>query len=224
MKAKVLWVVLLSSFTGMILNPGILAASDSVKISDLDGAGIVETKEVKTPKEKVSNSVVKTTTLVEPKTEKPTEVKAAAETKVATEKKVVEEAPVNQIKFSWGTQKLVKSSSTNTEAGNNVVKVGRLIYGHNYTSFKQITNLKLGDTFSVTENGVTKKYKVAANPIDSKAGVVLKVNGNAMYHDKVGAIYTNALTDLGFGGHDLVLLTCYGQNNSGRYVVVADEF
>ena len=99
-----------------------------------------------------------------------------------------------------------------------------MIWGHNYTDFGNITRLKIGDTFILTENGIATTYRVAANPITGKAGIVLDVKdsitlsyaGDARYD----SIQINALTDMGFGGHSLVLLTCYGANS--RYIVVAD--
>ena len=200
MKAKNIGLVLLSSFVGIMLNPEFLMASDSITISDLEQSAVTETI-ISVPE----TSIVKTATA------KNAEVKTAM--KITTEE--------NLIKFAWGAQNLVFSDTAKTESGNNVVKVNKMIYAHDYTKFGNIVKLKIGDTFSLTVNGVTKKYSVTANPIDGKAGVKLDVidaKKGELYHKKVGEIYTSAIEN-GWK-HDLALLTCY---NGGRYVVTADE-
>jgi len=210
MKIKYLAMILASSFIGIVLNPELLAASDSLKITDINQSNLVETKILAK-----SNTVSTVTTPVD--------------TTVATTVKIVESktpaAPKagvvqNEFVFSWGKQNLVNTTTTSVDAGKNIMKVGKLAWAHNTTSFNKIKTLKIGDIFSVTENGVTKKYRVVKNPIDGKAGVELKVVDKTMFHESVGAIYTGAMTDRGFGGHDLVLMTCSGTN--GRYIVVAD--
>lgn len=217
MKIKFIGMVLLSSFIGIVLNPEILAASDSVAVMDLERSSMVETvikmvpvQQVleKTPEETVKRNTVAVTAPVQ-RAVAPAAPKAGL-------------AMQNQIKFSWGSQSLVISDTTRTNAGNGTVKVGKMIYGHNYTDFGKITNLKIGDTFSVTVNGVTKKYQVAANPIDGTKGLaakVINVDKGELYHERIGNFYVSALKN-GWR-HDLVLLTCYGADS--RYIVVADE-
>lgn len=200
--------MILASIIGILANPEILAASDSVKISDLDQTNVAET-------------VVTTAQAAAPAAPK-----AGVVEKTATEVKTVETVKTpakaqDQIKFSFGTQKLVTSNTTALDAGNNAVKVDWMIYGHDYTSFGKIVSLKIGDTFSVTVNGVTKNYRVTANPVDGTKGVTVKVvdaKKGIIYHEKLGNFYVSAL--MKGWTHDLVLLTC---NGDGRYIVVADE-
>lgn len=206
--------MILASIIGILANPEILAASDSVKISDLDQTNVAETvvvtaqaakTEAKTAPAAPKAGVVEETTMG-------VKVAETAKTPVKAQ---------DQIKFSFGAQKLVFSDTTALDAGNDAVKVGKMIYGHDYTSFGKITSLKIGDTFSVTINGVTKNYRVVANPIDGTRGVTVKVvdaKKGIIYHEKLGNFYMSALTK-GWT-HDLVLLTCY---QGGRYIVVADE-
>ena len=204
---KYIITILLAGIIGIIFNPEFLAASDSVKIHDLEQGKITETVEVAEVKASVASAPVKMASVA---SVTPTAPKAGVETKV-----------MNQIKFSWGAQDLSFSDTAKLDAKNGAVKVNKMIYGHDYTAFGKITGLKIGDTFSVTINGVQKKYRVAGNPIDGTRGVAVKVvnaNRGELYHEKIGNFYTNALEN-GWK-HDLALLTCH---NGGRYIVVADE-
>lgn len=205
MKIKYLGMMFLASFIGIMVNPEFLAASDSVAILDLEQSNVVETV--------IEKSVAKTETKVMP-----------AAPKAGVAKVVAPVAVNNQVKFAWGTQNLVLTDNTSVDAGVNVMKSGRLMWAHNNTAFNNIKNLKIGDTFSVTIDGVTKNYKVAANPIDGKAGVaakVIDVNRGELYHERIGNFFMVALKN-GWT-HDLVLMTCAGVGNAHRYVVVADE-
>lgn len=210
--------MILASIIGILANPEILAASDSVKISDLDQTNVAETVVV-------TAQAAKTEAKTEAKTA-PAAPKAGVVEETTMGVKVAEMAktPVkaqDQIKFSFGAQKLVASNTTALDAGNNAAKVDQMIYGHDYTSFGKITSLKIGDTFSVTVNGVTKNYRVVANPVDGTKGVTVKVvdaKKGIIYHEKLGNFYVSAL--MKGWTHDLALLTCY---QGGRYIVVADE-
>lgn len=214
MKAKYIGMILLSSFIGIILNPEILTASDSIVVADLDQSAMTETVILapETSAIPVVNNVAVRTVVTKTAAAKAAEVKVAA---VKT---------TDQIKFAWGAQTLKNASSTEVDAGADAMKSERLIWAHNNTAFNNIKNLKIGDTFAVTLNGVTKKYKVAANPIDGAKGItakVINVNRGELYHEQIGNFYTSAL-EKGWK-HDLVLMTCAGTNGSHRYIVVADE-
>ena len=207
MKIKFIGMVLLSSFIGIVFNPEILAASDSVAILDIEKAKMAETVVAKSevaPKVAVKTTTPKMTT---------TKTPVAPKTGVSSD----------FVEFSWGRQNLKIASSTSVDAGANVMKYGRLIWAHNNTAFNNIKTLKIGDIFTMTLNGVTKKYQVKANPLDKKAGISLKVTGAQTMSDGKTEIATYALTDLGFGGYDIVMMTCAGAGNTSRYVVVADE-
>ncbi len=209
MKAKYIGMILLSSFIGIILNPEILTASDSIVVADLD------------------QSVMTETVILAPETSATPVVNNVAVRTVVTKTAAVKVAAVkttDQIKFAWGAQTLKNASSTEVDAGADAMKSERLIWAHNNTAFNNIKNLKIGDTFAVTLNGVTKKYKVAANPIDGTKGItakVINVNRGELYHEQIGNFYTSAL-EKGWK-HELVLMTCAGTNGSHRYIVVADE-
>ena len=217
---KNLFFVILSGFLGLMMSPGILMASDSVKITGLDASKIVETVTVEPV---VEENMVED--IVEVKKSAPVvSVPKAGAAELASATLAKQTAPANNVKFSWGMQEIFRASSTAVDSGAKVARVGRLIWGHNYTVFGNITKLSVGSTFTVTEGGVATAYRVVANPLDGKAGVVLDKKdsstlsyaGDARY----SSIKMNALTDMGFGGHSLVLMTCYGSNS--RYVVVAD--
>lgn len=209
MRIRYLAMILASSFIGILSNPEFLAASDSILVSDLDRTNITETK-ISNIEFKIAEST--------PEVVAKTVIKAP----VAGVAKVETEVVKNKIVFSWGEQNLKNVASTSVDSGKDVARVGKLLWAHENTSFNNIKKLKIGDTFSVIENGVAKKYKVAKNPINQTAGVKLQATKKSMYHESVGEIYINAMTDRGFGGHDLVLMTCDGNNS--RFVVVADAF
>lgn len=221
MKVKYIGMMFLASFIGIMVNPEFLAASDSVAILDLEQSNVVETvieKPVEIKLVKAQASPVQT--VVVAKTATPAAPKAGA-TKTAAPI-----ATVNQVKFAWGVQSLMITGSTSVDAGVNVMKFGRLMWAHNNTAFNNIKNLKIGDTFSVTIDGVTKNYKVAANPIDGKAGVLLeKKSEYLLFHADKGEIDMGFVVNGGgaWGKHSLILMTCAGVGNTHRYVVVADE-
>lgn len=232
MKVKYILMVLLSSFIGIMSNPEILTASDSVAVFDLERSNMVETKEAPVAT-KVATVPVAAKAVVAPVKTTPAAPKAGQAAQAKTTKTAVSST---NISFSWGAQNLIFANNTTDDAGQNARKYGRLIWAHNNTPFNNIKTLKIGDTFTVTTNGVTDKYRVSANPIDGKAGVELKVvygknsKGeivpNQFYHPAVpddGIINMIAMTGFGFSNHSLVLMTCAGSNNAYRYVVVADK-
>lgn len=214
---KNLFFVILSGFLGLIVNPEALMASDLVAVSGLDSTKIVETVIIEPT---VEEDMAEESTI-----EGVTDVKISTPVVSAPRAGVAEKTvPADNIAFSWGTQGIFRASSTAANSGANVARVGRLIWGHNYTAFGNIVRLGIGSTFTITEGGATTTYRVAANPLDGAAGVVLDVKDDSTLsyasNPKYNSIKMNAFTDMGFGGHSLVLMTCYGANS--RYIVVAD--
>lgn len=214
---KNLFFVILSGFLGLMVNPESLMASDLVAVSGLDSTKIVETV--------IIEPAVKKDMTEESTIEGVTDVKNSTPVVSAPRAGVAEKTvPADNIAFSWGTQGIFRASSTAANSGANAARVGRLIWGHNYTAFGNIVRLGVGSTFTITEGGTTTAYRVAANPLDGAAGVVLDVKDDSTLsyasNPKYNSIKMNAFTDMGFGGHSLVLMTCYGANS--RYIVVAD--
>lgn len=214
---KNLFFVILSGFLGLMVNPEALMASDSVAVLNLDSTKIVETVIIEPTVEK---DMTEESTI-----EGVTDVKNSTPVVSAPRAGVAEKTvPADNIAFSWGTQGIFRASSTAANSGANAARVGRLIWGHNYTAFGNIVRLGVGSTFTITEGGATTTYRVAANPLDGAAGVVLDVKDDSTLsyasNPKYNSIKMNAFTDMGFGGHSLVLMTCYGANS--RYIVVAD--
>ncbi|MBP5512620.1 hypothetical protein J6X73_00425 [Candidatus Saccharibacteria bacterium] len=214
---KNLFFVILSGFLGLMVNPESLMASDLVAVSGLDSTRIVETVIIEPT---VEEEMTEESTI-----EGVTDVKNSTPVVSAPRAGVVEKTvPADNIAFSWGTQGIFRVSSTAANSGTNAARVGRLIWGHNYTAFGNIVRLGIGSTFTITEGGATTTYQVAANPLDGKAGVALDVKDDSTLsyasNPKYNSIKMNAFTDMGFGEHSLVLMTCYGANS--RYIVVAD--
>lgn len=218
----VLFFVMVSSLLGALLNPEILMASDLVKVAGIDvskGARTVISEQATEAKEAVPVAVATMGTVAV------ANLAATAGTAVLNSGETVStpKSLADNVEFAWGVQGLTRVASTAIDSGLGVARVGKLVWGHEYTDFGNITKLKIGDTFMVTESGVKRAYRVAANPINGQSGVVLLKKGETAlsYAEdaKYSSIDMNALVNYGMG-HSLVLLTCQGQGM--RYVVVAD--
>ena len=200
---------MVSSLLGALLNPEILMASDLVKVAGIDvskGARTVISEQATEAKEAVPVAVATMGTVAV------ANLAATAGTAVLNSGETVStpKSLADNVEFAWGVQGLTRVASTAIDSGLGVARVGKLVWGHEYT-------------FMVTESGVKRAYRVAANPINGQSGVVLLKKGETAlsYAEdaKYSSIDMNALVNYGMG-HSLVLLTCQGQGM--RYVVVAD--
>ena len=116
-------------------------------------------------------------------------------------------APLNQVSIAGRTLSLVHVDSTAADAGNHVNKYGnKFLYGHNTSNvFGVLYNVGVGEVFSVTENGVTKKYRVRAVVIYEKVNdYTLRLNDKDIKMTVVAKARYNGVN------YDLSLMTCYG--------------
>ena len=146
---KSIVLILLSSFIGIVSNPEILTASDSVVVSGIDDSKAVLTvipETVETPAAPEAGVA----TYVAPA---PVKTVAAAKTVAATPvaptvaTKATPTTPVKYIRvYKKGKllfeQELFDASSTSVNAGDRAARRKNLIWGHNYTSFGKITSLQ----------------------------------------------------------------------------------
>lgn len=207
MKVKYLFMLLISSFVGIMSTPELLMADNATtKISDLNPAGIVETV--------VPEPVVEETTYSAPVY---TTTYAAAP--VYT--------PANHIEIAGNSIGITDVASTVVDAGWGVNKYGKLLYGHSNAAFGGILGYGQGSTFTMTYGGVTRTYQVQhAKTFD----VLFDAAGNAINLKLPGTPAGNLMGKVAnanyLGDYDLSLMTCTGVPINGtmsqRYVLFAN--
>lgn len=195
---KKILVILFSSFVGIIANPEMPFASDSVVLTDLNSSKMVET--VPLPKPEVVTAVAKPAKTVST---------SMASAIVAQPTYV---APMNKIQIGGRTIEIINTDNTKNNSGNYVYKYGtKFLYGHNSANvFGVLYNLGAGATFSVTENGQTQNYVVRQAVIYEKVNdYTLKLNDQE--------IMMSVITRARYAGtnYDLSLMTCYGTMYAG---------
>ena len=126
------------------------------------------------------------------------------------------------------TINIYNTNSLKDDAGSRVAKYGSgFYYGHRSSAFGIISALPDGTTFSITENGTTRTYRIARHE------TFLKTNNGAndiLYLASEGANrnYANGIYSASYRGvkYDLALMTCAGASLGGgdataRYVAFA---
>jgi len=216
--AKSLFLIILAGLFGVIMNPGMMSATDVVSVTGIDNSKIVET-----------------VILPEPEPEPESAQGAVRENNSA----VSIGAPVAGARYEEPVQHTepalknynvtVYSSEivANNLSYNDIYKTGKLLYAHNsWNLFGNLPSLGWGEYFTVTEGGVTRTYRVE-NVIVYEKNVergLLQRNGKGSYMRAV----LNA-TDKDTGMHyNLAMMTCYGTSfgngdASHRYVIFANE-
>ena len=189
MKNKFL-ILLFSSSIGIFANPEILTASDSVAVSGLDNAGIVET--VLPPEPEPEPACIAAPTYV-----------ASAPVYTAPPVYV---APTNNIQIAGRTLEIVDVVSTTVNAGNHVNKYGdKFLYGHNSANvFAGLYNMGPGSVFTVSYGGVTRNYQIAQAVVFEKNDGMLQLEGEGSYMFGVSQARFAGVS------YDLSLMTCYG--------------
>lgn len=194
--------LIIAGVMGVTMNPGILAATDTVQVAGLDTTNAVETVPVPEP---------------EPEPElrlEPTPL-----------------APIaGALSAPQAINYTVTIASGEIVGGNlsygDIYKTGRLVYGHNSMALMgNLPSLGVGTVFTVTEGGVATTYQVADVVIYEKNVELgtLQRGGQGNYMRAVLNAY-NKDTGAQYG---LALMTCYGQPLGGgdathRYVVYAN--
>ena len=205
-KIKVIFAILLSSFIGIISNPEMMLASDSVALSGIDSSKVVKTEPLPEPAQIITEKVL-------------APVAGAATQNVATMAPVVRlvspaaaAVPANNIKIAGKTIALEWTESSSRSADYNEAKAwyfasGAYIYGHNSNPTFGVLNTMYkngtldGLSFTVTMNGVARTYTVDHAREFTRAALSARMNG-----------IVNGTT-----GSSMVIQTCY---DDGKFLLI----
>ena len=206
---KRLFLLIIASIIGVVLNPISLTASDSVDITGINNDNIVET--VIEEKPEFAPEVTSGTAIARANTTSSTATLAVAR-------------PANNIDIFGRSIEVVEVGDTMVDSGNHVNKYGaKFLYGHNSGAvFGSLHTLGIGSTFTLNLHGNSVTYRVTEIGMYEKTNdyAITDVNTSQTY--AMGAIASNAK------GHALALMTCAGTMYSGgdashRLVVYADS-
>ncbi len=202
--------IILSSFTGLVLNPEVLTALDMQKFSDIDTSRVVETVLPPMPTPQV--------TIV------PQTVAAPAPTYAFTEVVEPVRTVTNAITVDGKEIALSAADTLAEDAGTKVkawyyTETGKFIYAHNLdTVFGGLKNLAEGDTFTVSYGGETKVYSVATAVVYEYDGTILTKDGAGNYMKYIKEARSSKSV-----AYDMALMTCHGADDSERLVIFANE-
>ena len=195
--AKSLFLLIIASLIGVVMNPGVLAASDMVALTGLDPTGVVETVPLPEP-----------------------------EPEPVVEPEPVAYAPYVPQVQNYNVTVYSDAIVAHNLSYGDIYKTGKMIYGHNtWNLLGSIKSLSYGEIFTVTEGGVTTNYQVA-NVIIYDKNVelgILQRNGQGSYMQAV----MNGMDKDTRTYYDLTLFTCHGVSLGNgdatqRYVVFAN--
>ena len=206
--ARSLFLLIIMNLIGALMNPLILAATDTVAVNGLSDARVVET------------------VLPEPE---PEPVVAPAPAVLAPAAGAASTAPASA---PQGVNYRVTIYSDEIKdkdlSYGDIYKTNKLVYAHNTANLMgNLSSLGVGAVFTVTEGGVTTSYKVSNVVVYEKNVVrgngVLQRNGQGSYMRSV----MNAIDKDTGAPYDLALMTCSGRALGGgdathRLVVFAN--
>ena len=197
--AKTPFLLLIFSLIGVILTPQFLAATDTVELTRVNMSAAVETVPLPEPE--------------------PAPVPAAVVAKApvaGAAQNITAPAPVmRNYTITAVTDQIVANPSYN-----NIYRTGKFIYAHNTAGLLgNIGSLQDGETFTLTEGGAVKTYRVAFRQIYEKSQANGMLNGSKPLTIDVEI---NAL------GHSISMMTCAGTSLGNgdathRLVVFADQ-
>lgn len=223
---KVIFALLSASFIGIMSNPEMLAASNSVAVKDLSGVvetvlpvydsfsanaevfGVVDTQE--------NGSIYEWDNTLN---------YFASESYDAPEDTgygAADDAASTGYYMSIAGRDLwiedATTANRNVDSGDHIVHMAgtKWYRGHNsWNVLRGIYNMGQGSTFTITENGVTRNYVVAREPvIMSNMGTYFLHNGLIYSEsDFMRGFYQEDYDTLGYAGatYDVVISTCYGE-------------
>ena len=194
---------LLSGFVSLIMNPEVLMASDSFKVTGLNDSNVVETV-IPEPEPEPEPTPVYTASYV------------SAPTAGAVETYVIRDG----IEIGGRNIPVYDVAEITESVGPNVYHYGKLYYGHNTGNvFGSLSDYGVGNTFTITHDGITTTYVVKEVVMFEKNQDTgkLQMNGAGNYMKSV----VNAW------GHSVALMTCAGTplgngRATHRLVVFAD--
>ena len=225
---KVIFALFCASFIGIMANPEMLAASNSVAVKELNPARIVETLLPANNAFAASNEILG---IVEPLAthndldwsihsyEKPVEYYSTEED--AGYGAADDAASTGYYITIAGRDLWIEDATTanrNVDSGDHIVHMAgtKWYRGHNsWDVLRGIYNMGQGSSFTITENGVTRSYVVAREPvIMSNMGTYFLHNGLIYSEsDFMRGFYQEDYDTLGYAGatYDVVISTCYGE-------------
>ena len=197
--ANRLFLLIIACLVAVISAPTFLTAADTVSVKGLDNTGVVETVPLPEPEpepEPVATTVV---------------AKAPAAGVSAPTQPVAAAPAVRNYTVTIFSGEMV---AHNLSYGD-IYKTGKLVYGHNTGNLLgSLSGLGVGQTFTVTEGGVTTTYRVTDRATYEKtADGYLNHNRGLM-----GQIMRTAM------GHNIALMTCagtsYGNGDASHRLVI----
>lgn len=223
---KSILIVLISSFLGIIANPELPFASDSVAVTSLNNTGFTETIPLPEPEPVVEEVAYEEPVYYEPAYSEPVYSEPVYEEPVYEEP--VYYAPADNITINGRTIDLAYTDTTGEDAGNQSLawyyKTGKFIYGHNAWNVFRFLDSAYdegwlnGMNFSVTMNGQTSYYTVVNYRLfdyDSSDTKHLWYGGKSY---KMNPIVKASLDG---EGYRMAIMTCYA-GSSKRLVIFAN--
>ena len=220
---KRLFLLLLASFIGIANAPEVLMASDTVELTGLDNARIVETVPIAEEEP------------VQEEAPAPEPARNVAAHNTSTVAAPVYTAPVleNYVSIGGRTIEMIDSNDTRNDAGRYVARYNDyFLYGHNSAAvFDVLYRVSVGEVFSVSYGGVVKNYQIKNIVIYRKTdSVTLQIDdtGHSANGEEVKMRYVAQGKDRAGGiQYGIALMTCYGTSYgngdaSHRLVVFAD--
>lgn len=214
-------ILLLTGF----LTPAFSAADQSPVITDIDDAGVETVIPVAVELVKEAEPVAKPAA---------TPVVAKAAPKQTTTPIAAPNAgkPADSIQIAGKSLNITTVDNTTADSGNHVNRFkkgnydGRFLYGHNSAAvFGGLKNLGIGNTFTVTLDGVQNTYRIAHIVIFNKnvaKGTIQLAGDETNYMGQV------AKAKFKGAQYDLSVMTCHGQSLGGgdateRLVIFANK-
>lgn len=214
---KRLFLLLIFSLIGVIVNPSILAANKIEKIN----SPVLNDPE----------------TIIEEKIAEEAPITSEIETLVSKKQPETSAyiAP-NNITIMGKTVPLVQTGSTDIVYDYVASRYGeKFIYGHNSAAvFGVLYSAGVGQSFSTTMNGITKNYMISDIVVYEKnqSSYLLQLNGRGNYMNSVAAAIKKSINEstsqVTLSYYDLSIMTCYGTMLGGgdathRLVIFANE-
>lgn len=213
---KRLFLLLIFSLIGVIVNPSILAANKIEKINSPvlnDPETIIEEKIIEA---QITNEIESLASKKQPETS----------TYIAP----------NNITIMEKTVPLIQTGSTEIVYDYAASRYGeKFIYGHNSAAvFGVLYSAGVGQSFSTTMNGITKNYMISDIVVYEKnqSNYLLQLNGRGNYMNSVAAAIKKSINEstsqVTLSYYDLSIMTCYGIMLGGgdathRLVIFANE-
>ena len=221
---KRLFLIPILLLTGF-LTPAFSVADQSPVITDIDDAGIETVIPVAVEPVKEAEPVAKPAA---------TPVVAKAAPKQTTTPIAAPNAgkPADSIQIAGKSLNITTVDNTIADSGNHVNRFkkgnfdGRFLYGHNRAAvFGGLKNLGVGNTFTVTLDGVQNTYRIAQIVIFNKnvaKGTVELAGDETNYMGQVAKAKFKGVQ------YDLSVMTCHGQSLGGgdateRLVIFANK-